>query len=70
MFGAAKGLIFVNLILFMLPTDIKNSSSLGDSVIYAQMQKFNPSIVNFAKSMISDNNSVMLDAYTIKDINF
>jgi hypothetical protein len=54
----------------MLPTDIKNSSSLGDSVIYAQMQKFNPSIVNFAKSMISDNNSVMLDAYTIKDINF
>ena len=54
----------------MLPTNIKNSSSLSDSVIYAQMQKFNPSIVNFAKSMISDNNSVMLDAYTPKGINF
>ena len=70
MFGAAKGLIFINLILFMLPTDIKNSSSLGDSVLYAQMQKFNPSIVNFAKSMITDNNSVMLDAYTIRGYKF
>mgnify|MGYP000256416389 FL=1 len=60
LFGLLRGMVLIVVIYLVIPNQFKQSSFILESKSYYYLEKYAPMAEKFFKSMISDENSVML----------
>ena len=60
LFGLLRGMVLIVVIYLVIPNQFKQSSFILESKSYHYLEKYVPMAEKFFKSMISDENSVML----------